>query len=192
MGEYQKFNQDDINPSVVSVNGMQVESLLLEKDEGIMLSAQRFKRCGWVVLLLAIPMPIAAWFVDENHVLFIQSWAFFAAQILLALIGFRALRHDIYKRLSTLKKFIHIYFIALLLDLVANMSGFTYAVVKHNKDHCSDFDFYEVCKDRWGMMGAQLALIIFYPLILSAVLLTYRYYLHATKELMNSLLQREL
>lgn len=192
MGEYQNLPRDEINPSRVSVNGMQMESLLLEKDEGIMVSVRIFKRCGWSVLFLAIPMPIAGWFVDENHVLFIQSWAFFVAQILLVLLGFRALKYNIYKRLSTLKKFIHIYFIALLLALIANMSVFTYAVVKHNKDHCSDFDFYKVCEDRWGMMGAQLALIIFYPLILFAVLLIYRYYLQATKELMNSLLQREL
>lgn len=192
MGDYKQIPKNEEVPSVISVDGVQIESFLLEKDQGVSSSASKFRNCLWAILILAIPMPIAGWFVDEKHVVFIQSWAFFAAQVLLALLGFRALRYDIYKRLSLLKKLIHIYFIALIVALIANMALLTFSVVKHNEDNCGDFDYYQVCKDRWGMMGAQLALIIFYPLIIFIVLLIYRYFLQSTKQLMNTLLQREI
>jgi hypothetical protein len=190
MAEYQVL--ENAGPSVMSVNQLNVESFQLEKESVLMPFVKKFKKWCIIIIVLAVPYPVAAWFVDEQHILFYQSWFFFVAQISLGLLGLRCLVYNLYKRLECLTKLINIYFLIFLVALALNMSFFTYSVVRHNKDNCGDFDFYQVCDDRWGLMGEQLTLIIYYPLILFIVFLIYRYFLQTTKELMMNLLRREI
>lgn len=192
MSEYQRLYPSINEPSNLSANPVGVESFELEKEAQLLPNVRRFKRWCFALLILAIPYPIAAWFVDEHHIVFYQSWLFFTLQILLALWGLRTLKQDVYKRLEFYTKMIHIYFILFIVALALNQSFFTYTIVKHNKDNCSDFDFYQVCDDRWGLMGAQLTLIIFYPLMIFSAFLIYRHFLQTTKELMMALLRREI
>lgn len=168
------------------------ESFQLQKDKELMPYEEKFKKWCFILIGLAVVYPIAAWFTEEQRVLFYQSLGFFLGQVLLALFGLRALKQNVARRLESYTKYIHIYFLLLLAGLIANQVILTSTVTSHNDDNCSDFKYNKVCSGRWGLMADQLVLILFFPSIDMAVFIIYRYFLQTTNEFMKVLNNRNV
>ena len=196
MSNYQRIDEvkeeDEKVYNEPSYRVPQFESFQLGKDKEIQPVVQSFRRWCYILIALAIPMPLAAWFTEQDHIIFYQSFAFFISQILLGLAGLRTTKQNVFRRLESYQKFIHLYFLLLILALIINQIFLTYTVIKHNEDNCQDFTFNKVCDGRWGIMSAQLMLILFYPNIDMFVFLIYRYFLFKVTKLKEVLLLREV
>lgn len=189
ISDRQDYEELNVQPTQKS----RIESFMLEKEKEVIPNLVRFRKWCWIIVILAFPIPVIGWFVENYyHIIFYQSWALFSAQCLLGLAGLRATRENVYRRLDSYQKFIHIYFIAFLAFLIINQSLVTWIIVKHNKNNCDDFTYNKVCDDRWGIMGGQMILILFYPAVDFSIFILYRYYLQIVLDVKNALLLRDL
>jgi hypothetical protein len=190
MAGYQRMDEDP--SSVMSVANPQVHSLELGKEKDLKPHFLKFRRCCWGLMALAIVLPPVGWFVEESHIVFYEMLGFAVGLIVIGVVGLRTLALNVFRRLTSYRLYVHIYFLAAIVMLLANQALLTMAIANNNSEHCSHFSYYWVCKDRWGMMGAQMTLILFYPAIVFTVFIIYRYFLQTIQELAEHLLQRQI
>jgi putative Mn2+ efflux pump MntP len=189
MSDYQDLNS--INEDHIVRRGG-IETFMQEQEETSSPFLKRFKKWTIFLMILALPLPVIGWFADSNRILFYQSVGFFVAQILLAFLGLRSVKANLYKRLVKFRKWVNLYFILLILCIIGNQGLLTYYVVYNNQSNCENFKFNKVCDARWGIMYPQLIMISVYPSIDVIVFVIYRYYLQILNNLINFLLTRKI
>ena len=184
--------QAEIYPVAYGYNLSELNSFELDKTRDIEPHRKKYKKCCFFLFGLAVIMASVAWFVDENHIIFYQSIGFLVGMLALIVYSLRALKQNIYIRLTKVKRFVNLYFFALIVALVVNQVFLTLEIINYNSNHCGHFKYNKVCDGRWGLMSDQAIFILFYPIIDMTVFIVYRYFILVTKEYMNSLLSRNI
>lgn len=138
---------------------------------------KRIKNFCWFLISTSWILPLLSYFIGPESYIFIILSIISLFQIILAVFGLVLSREEKFGFISLFKLLTHVFFIVLIVSLVAYEGLGMWLTTKNNYDDCNKFTFNKVCSGRWGVMSKQMILIMILPAIDITVFVLYIYFM---------------
>lgn len=163
-----------------------------DKEIALIPFIKRLKKFSVFLIATSWILPLVSWFTGPYQYIFFGTLLIFLFQVIVGLIGFYVISDNRFERLQNYRIVLHVFFIGLLIFLLSyEIFGIGFAI-DHNRNNCGDYDNNRVCKNRWGIMTEQMALIMVLPAVDVWIWIVYAYIKKLTLEFKVKLLQRNL